>query len=260
MAMRRWLSSEEVNELREATVGVVCNGKCDGSGAYILYEGEVGNIHDCLCMSVFKERVRITSAGIPRRYWEFTFDQLSKAFIEKNATATEVIQRYIQNINVMVSDGVGIYFCGGKGVAKTAISCLIMKAALSHGWSSYMIPFSQLTSMIRSSIEDESLRMKLAWLRDEVDLLVVDEIDKDFNAADTSSYTGTYVNDFFRNIYDRKASLIVTANLDKRKLLGKQASNVVDRFNELIEVPLVGESYRTSTKAEEILLNAGKIS
>ena len=251
----RWVSEQEVARLREQLIGKFCDNRCQGAGAFVEYRDGMAHIIDCSCAKEFIRIIRLMDAGISRRYWDFSIDDLTPTFVEENAVAVAIVRRYINNISTAIGEGVGIYFCGGKGVAKTALSCLILRAALDAGLKGCMLPVSQLTALIRDAIDSREKKERLEWIRDEAQIIFIDEIDKDFISGDTSSFTGTYVNDFFRHTYDRMATLIVTSNIDRNRLVGKQASNVVDRLNELIEIPLVGTSFRTSTKAEKVILH-----
>ncbi len=247
---RIWLAPDVVNDLRARIVGVGCG--CDGSGGVI----EDRKIVDCKCMVDFKWAVKMLNSGIPKRYWDFDINKdLLKKFREKNEKSLKIINSYSKNIKDMVRDGIGLYIEGLGGTAKTAAAYWILKEALKVGVSCYALRMSQLSNLLRDTIDSKDFEDLILWLEEEVELLMVDEIEKDSKAADLNTMTGVWVNEFFNNFYNRKASLIVVSNVGIDKLDASQASNTVDRFKELVEVVMTGDSFRSSKSAEKLILS-----
>ena len=69
-----FLSPLEVKRFEEEYIGKVCNNKCQGNKAYI----QDGVLHDCECSIACVRAIRLTNAGIPKRYWDFSFNDLIK--------------------------------------------------------------------------------------------------------------------------------------------------------------------------------------
>ena len=246
-----WINSEMVTNLREKLVGKICGNICEGKGVQFID----GVYHDCACTKEFLRELQMIGSGIPSRYFDFDFEHIYQKFEAENTQAIEVIHKYVDNIREMVDGGVGLFIFGEKGLAKTAFGCLILKEAIKVGKVAYMLSMSELSSMFRDSISDEATQEKLEWIQNTVEILLIDEIEKDFNVSDTTNYTGSYTNKFFRIIYDRKVALIATSNVKMSSLKGRQADNVIDRLQELILVPFVGKSYRSNEGAERLLLD-----
>jgi DNA replication protein DnaC len=242
---RVFVTPDEVHKLKEATIGVICKGKCGGTGSLV----SKNVIADCECLTEFRLRLDYLCAGIPKKYWNFTFDDLLPAFTKANTLALKLITNYIQRISEMISNGVGLYIQGKSGLAKSALASCILKEAKILGCDCYCIRMSQLTKLVFESLEDPDKRNMLKWLKDDVQLLVIDEIDKDYRVQNIDGFAGNQINEFFGDVYNSQKALIVTSNLAKKDLSKVHALNVVDRLSELVDVVLVGESYRNQGDA-----------
>jgi DNA replication protein DnaC len=251
---RIWLKPDIVNELRSSIVGQDCG--CDGSGGIF----KDGNILDCSCMEKFKWTIQLLNAGIPKRYWDFDIENdLTPKFKKENETSIKIITKYGKDIQELTKQGVGLFIEGMGGTAKSASAYWIMKQALKQGISCYSTRMSTISNLLRGTIDNKDSEDLVLWMEDKVELLMIDEIEKDNKASDMHSITGTWVNEFFSNIYNRNTSLIVVSNISMKMLGSSQAANVVDRFNELIPVIMVGDSYRSDKRAKKLLLSKGNI-
>jgi DNA replication protein DnaC len=242
---RVFVTSDDIRKIKEATIGVVCKNKCGGTGSIV----SKNVIRDCECLLEFQAQLAYLCAGIPKKYWNFTFDDLLPAFQKSNTIALKIISNYFERIPEMIFDGVGLYIQGKSGLAKSALASLILKEAKLLTYDCYCIRMSQLTKLVFESLNDPDKRDMLKWLKDDVQLLVIDEIDKDYRIQSTDGFAGNQINEFFGDVYNSKKALIVTSNLSKKDLSKVHALNVVDRLSELVDVVLVGESYRNQEDA-----------
>ncbi len=235
------IDSNDVTSLKNSVIGKFCNNECQGTGL-LLKEGV---FYDCRCVEEFKRRLKFLQANIPKKYWEFDLRNLTKEFCDENKLALNILKKYASKIKEMTLEGVGLYIQGSHGLAKTALGYYLLKEGLKKDLTCYSISMSHLTKILFDISIDEN-KEKINFLKNKVDLLLIDEIEKDYNVDKPTSYLGSLVNDFFRSIYDNKKSLIITSNLPKKDLESKKihASNVVDRFEELVDVILVGKSFR----------------
>jgi DNA replication protein DnaC len=236
------LNGSDVQRLRTELIGKFCKNKCAGVGA--LFQAADLRWVNCDCTQEFSRRVKLLNAGIPKKYWDFTFKNLLKDFKEENTKSLGVVQTYCEKVATIVPKGGGLYIQGASGLAKSALGYYILKSALKQGIVAYAIRMSQLTGMIFDSLHDPIKKTHLEWMRDEVQLLMIDEIEKDNKINDPGTFAGAQVNEFFGEVYDSQKSLIVTSNVSKDQLKGIQADNVIDRLAELVDVILVGASYR----------------
>uniref|UniRef100_A0A7C3WWX0 Uncharacterized protein n=1 Tax=Dictyoglomus turgidum TaxID=513050 RepID=A0A7C3WWX0_9BACT len=233
---------EKVESIKNSVIGKFCKGKCLGRGAYLTTNGI---FMDCECVEEFRRQIKLLSANIPQKYWDFDLRNLTKEFISNNKEALKIIKNYVDKIKIMVDEGVGLYIQGAHGLAKTALSYYILKEAMKQDIICYAISMSRLTGLFYD-INIEENKELIEWIKNDVKLLVIEEIEKDYNIDKSTTFLGSMVNDFFRSIYDTKKSLIVNSNFSKKVLKESRvhADNVVDRFEELVDVILVGNSYR----------------
>jgi len=244
------LDKFQVDLLRKEIIGKSCNNACLGAGCKL----ENGVFVDCSCVREFTLKCKYAGAGVPKKYWDFTFRVLLKAFIDENAAALTVLKKYVEKIEDLTSKGVGLYIQGALGLAKSSLAFYIVKEALKKDITSYSIRMSQLTKLLIDATKDSSKQALVDWIKADVKLLYVDEIEKDFNVSDPTHFYGMHVNDFFGLAYDTKKSLILTSNLPKTGLRGIHADNIIDRFEELADVLLVGESFRRPGEALQQIL------
>lgn len=240
-----FLDRQVVTNLKDSVVGKVCNNKCNGTG--VLFENNV--IVDCVCIKEFLSKVKYLGAGIPKKYWDFNLRNLLGKFEVDNRISIELIKNYCKKVSDMVKEGVGLYLQGESGLAKSALAYYILKEALKQNIICYSIRMSHLSELLYDSQRDEIKLSKVEWIREEVELLMIDEIDKDYKVDSTVSFVGNQVNMFFSDMYDCGKSLIVTSNVPKTGLSGIQADNVIDRLSELADIVFIGESYRKANEA-----------
>ena len=234
------VNKEDVEELQRATLGVLCGDTCHKSGVLIVD----GVFTDCACMKEFLNKVKYLTANIPRKYWDFTLRNLTKEFTDENKDPLLILQKYRENIEKAVKNGISLYVQGSVGLAKSALSYHILKNAASKGFTTYSIRMSSLTKLIFDSLKESKCREHLEWLKRDVQLLMIDEIDKDYKIGDLNQFAAIQVNEFFNMVYERKKALIVTSNIPKSELGKIHASNVVDRLEELIDIVFTGRSFR----------------
>lgn len=235
------INPEDVQTLRDSIIGKFCDNFCQGKGSYI----EKDYFYDCSCVEEFKRRLKFLQSNIPKKYWEFDLRNLTKEFCDENKTSLEILKKYSSKIKEMTKEGVGLYIQGASGLAKTALSYYVLKEGLKKDLVCYSISMSQLTKILFDISITEN-KEKINFLKNSIDLLIIEEIEKDYNIDKPNSYLGSLVNDFFRALYDNKKSLIITSNVAKKDLRDAKihASNLVDRFEELVDVILVGKSFR----------------
>lgn len=247
------ITPEEVEDIKNETLGKVCNNKCLGRGAFL----ENAQFVDCTCKSEFERRVRLRQANIPKKYWDFDLRNLNKEYAEKNDTALQILKKYTAKLKSMADKGIGLYIQGTHGLAKTALSYYILKEGIKKDIVCYATSMSQLTDLLYC-INNPECKSRIDWIKKEVQLLVIEEIEKDYNVDKSTSFMGSLVNDFFRSLYDTKKALIVTSNLSKKALKESKihADNVADRFEELVDIILVGSSYRKQDESLKQILGA----
>lgn len=244
------ITKDKIDELRSSIIGISCKGACKKNGSLLIN----GIFEDCSCVSVFKERILLCSSNIPDKYFKFDLRNLTKKFSDENPIALSIIKNYSIKISDMIREGIGLFIEGESGLAKSSLGVYILKEAIKKHESCFYIRMSNLTKLLydnsSNNIEErENAQYIVKWIKENVSLLMIDEIDKDYKVDNPNSFLGSLVNDFFGYVYDNNKSLIITSNKPKQSLKGIHANNVIDRLEELADVILVGSSFRNSKDA-----------
>jgi len=241
-----FLTYEEIQLLRQRFIGRVCENACNGSGAILNRTKRV--FEDCKCTQALMREIQLLDAGVPERYRDFSLNGLNKKFQEENVKALDIVKNYCVKIEEMVKAGVGLFIQGKSGLAKSAIGYFLIRTGLAHSISGHALAMSDLTQLVYDALfRDIEYRERLVQLS-AAPLLFIDEIDKDSDLQ-KNTLVATKTVRFFNEVYSQRRAMIVTSNKSKAELRGVHAAAVVDRLEELVEVVLVGESYRNQIAA-----------
>jgi len=240
-----WLSDEVIEQLYTETTKQCTFCKKDGIK---LVDNKLS---PCDCLKDFDLHIRLTEANIPRRNWEFDFRYLSQDFKTQNAKELKLFTLYITNIEANVLQGNWLLLQGGNGLAKSAICSYICRVAIQRGFKGHMIRLSHLTEILFNQYSDPKTRELVRFLEKDVQLVVVDEMDKDSGLKEGSSAPGSRISQIFGDWYDRKVSVIMVSNVPKSGLKLIHSTSVMDRVNEAVDIVVTGESFRKKELAEQ---------
>lgn len=125
--------------------------------------------------------------GVPKKYTSKTL----KDFRDYGNTDLKEVRDfcgdYVENIEVNIEEGRGIFFYGSNGVGKSFLSCIILKEVYRHRYSCRRVTFSQYISAYTESwgaTKDEK-DMSNQDLLDKykgVEFLVLEEIGKEIDS------------------------------------------------------------------------------
>lgn len=240
------LSEEVVSKLRADIVGKFCQGQCGGSGSLLIKKEGLVEFVDCNCIKEFRKQAVLIKANIPPKHWDFSLRNLTAVFLNDNREEVDLIKNYCNNIQAVVDAGAGLFIQGISGLAKSALAYYILKKALDSNIEGYTVRMSTLTTYLLESFKDDKIKQLLDWIKQDVRILVIDEIDKDYKISRVDTFSGLHVNEYLSYLYDKKVALVVTSNTPfvRTELERVHAPNIVDRFMELTPITLTGESYR----------------
>lgn len=123
----------------------------------------------------FEQKVKYLTAGLPSIYWDMTW----KDFVG-DPTARKIVQKYVDIIETAFDCGQGFIFSGPHGTGKTALSCLIGKAAIEKGYTVKYIPIGKILDMIMQSFNDKSYKESLYTVIERVEFLIFDDLGKEY--------------------------------------------------------------------------------
>ena len=249
---------EEIQKRRASILGVVCGNSCHGNGN-ILVPG-IG-FEVCSCMKQYKREARYLHAGIPPKYWDFTFDELVPEFCAQNARTLDIIKAFINTVDIQVRNNQGFFLYGERGLAKTGLCCLVLKAAIDRDLKAAFVDvpafMGRYYNTFGNSAERDVLLNDLAWLKNETDIMVVDSVDNLYQRSDKSTtWGGHQLTEFYNTVvYNTKKSVLLTSNISQEKLYTKLPMDIEDRISELAELRLKfeGAGFRKGvTNADKI--------
>lgn len=245
----RQLTDSVVRNFREQTVDVceICHGD-----RFICVENVDDEVlQKCKCISQFNRLCSLYSSGIPRLFHNFKLSDYEEPLLSQNKSSINQIKDFTRRFDDYKQKGLGLLMSGPSGTGKTSIASVVGKVLLREGYS---VLYSKMRPFINRSFEalNDSYELdRLRTLVKEVDLIIIDEVDKYHDSGNTM--IEGFIESVFGTRYENIGPLIVIGNADREHL--NLPDFILDRFEEvLIDVPFIGESCRKKqTKKQEVM-------
>lgn len=205
---------------------------CRGKGFSVKVENEERIFEDCECVKKIRTRLAYIEANIPLRHISWNMDQLTEEFRKTNATPLGHIEEYIKNLEENIDKGNSFWLSSAPGQAKSSIIGHLVKTAVDQGHRCYFGRASELHSKKFDALSDPAARRFIDFIVDEVDLLVIEEIDKIYLKDDLSMNNKLFF-DLISDLYDSNKALIITSNEMKSAVLKRFPNFIADRFGEV---------------------------
>jgi DNA replication protein DnaC len=185
-------------------------------------------------------------SGLTDKQKEMTLDNFNVT--AETARAANSIKKYIENANIYLPQGKGIYLMGGTGSGKTHLACAVaielIKKGISVAFESVSDLFTRIRYCYNNGIENEREILHKSY---NSKVLILDDL-----GAEISNEK---VQKRFHNIIDfrlrHRLATIITSNIKPEELQGILDPRTIDRITDKFEVPFVVltlncESYRQS--------------
>jgi DNA replication protein DnaC len=197
----------------------------------------------CDCLIHFNNAYALAHANIPVAFRELTSQDIDESFKQENFEHFQRVQLYTQQQDKALTTGFGLFIQGSNGAGKSFIATLILKHALSKGYSGHFILMSDLVNAAFEALRDIEVRKDLEKLIVQTDFLIIDEIDKGFQ--DQNDNIQKMLLPLFKKRCDYfKKPLIVTSNVAKVNIAQAIGDTIASMFMErLTEIIFVG-NYR----------------
>jgi DNA replication protein DnaC len=223
---------------------------CGGLGYSTTQEDDDIHIVDCVCVTRIKNEIQLIEAGIPLRYRNWTFKDLTQKFKSKNSRSLGIVRNYILNMDKHISNGTGLYFTSQPGLGKSAIICNILKKALKNGYTVYYgLGFELVSLKFRALRQDAEAIATLKNILNNVQILAIEEIEKIYLAAETSMPNQIF-NELIINMYDANISLLVSSNAFRPAYEETLPPFIQDRLKNLTSVTFLGSSARVDRRKQ----------
>ena len=216
--------------------------KCGGTRLISVDDDNYKGDKNCTCVLEFQTAFRAVSSNIPPIYRRLTVDNINEEFSKNNAEGMAKALKYYTRLSKAHLTGVGMFLNGDNGSGKSFIAALILKKALSEGYSAYFTQLGDLTAAAFDALRDEDAREDLETLITQVDFLVVDEFDKIYQ--DKNDFVINLLEGLFKKRYYSNKPLIVTSNTPFDAIVETHGNGIASMCTEkLIKVSFVG-NYR----------------
>ena len=125
--------------------------------------------------------------GVPKKYTSKTLKDFRDYGNADLKEVRDFCEDYVENIEVNIEEGRGIFFYGSNGVGKSFLSCIILKEVYRHRYSCRRVTFSQYISAYTESWgatkdEKDVSNQDLLDKYKRVEFLVLEEIGKEIDS------------------------------------------------------------------------------
>ncbi len=221
-------------------------GVCDGSG-WILGPEDVARPCECREPRLRRGRSRGVASVIPPRYRGVSFERPPVSDMARDLTtkaAVADVRKFIEELDLRLDEGRGLWLFGDTGTGKTTLAMLISKAALELGRSVAIYSLPKLLARIRRTYDSApggDSYLQFFERLTSVDLLHID----DLGAEKRSDWVLEQLYALVNERYEAKRSVLITTNLPHDQLEEQIGSRTVSRLNQICdEVALFGDDRR----------------
>lgn len=167
-----------------------------------------------------------------------------------NSKIIEIAHKYVDNFNVMRSQGTGLLLYGNVGCGKSFAAACIANALIDRGTPCMMTNFSRIINRLQESFDG---RQKYIDNLSRFDLLVIDDMAVERN----SEYVWENIMNIVDSRYRSGLPLIVTTNLTIGELADPsdiRRQRVYSRLKEMcVPIEVTGADRRTSKMERNIM-------
>lgn len=228
---------EKLSKIRERCT------ECNGLGFSVQVENGIRTFQDCSCVEKIKQRLSFIDANIPIRYVNWDIGQLTEEFVAANEKPYNWLCEYITNLEDKIDEGVGFWISSTPGLAKSSILSYIVRKGVEKGRTCYFERAANLHSLLFNALDHQEARDLLDYIINDVELLVIEEIDKIY-LKDEMSFNNKSFFDFISAVYDSNKALIFSSNDLKESVLKRFPTFIADRFIGFTELLFRGPSGR----------------
>ena len=177
---------------------------------------------------------------LPKNFWNAKEEGIKP----ENSDHKKYILKYVNNINKMYEENVGLGLWGKNGSGKTAMLSIVLKEARRWGYTALFVRAEQIRSAEIDGTKFES-KISLIDRARTVDFLGIDDLGKEHRGE--SAYSVNLIHSIFRSRSDDRLPTIFTTNfaVTGQKFLDIYKSSLIEILRECCQLILVdGHDYR----------------
>lgn len=178
----------------------------------------------CKCIEQNRLHFLYSLAGIGENYQRMDWDDLNL----RDPEIMKQVLRYMDNYRRFMREGIGIFMHGPAGSGKTLVANLIAKEMVRMGKSVRVFEFSKLVDHYTAGWKDNILKNRHERMLMQSDLLVIDDIGKEYN----NSLGTSQLDQALRVRQSQSRPTIITSNLS--------FGTIQERYSEFIVSLITG--------------------
>lgn len=190
---------------------------------------------------------QLIDANIGREYWRYNF-----ATYQGSKEVRRASVKYLENLDKMYEEGIGILYAGPNGTGKTTAAMIVLKYLIKGGWDVYATSLGEIVENIQRSWKDnnEYLETHRERCRESTFLLI-----DDFGAehSGSSGFVQTVFENLLRYRVQHSFPTFITTNLTKERLEGRYGESSMSLLEgKLVAVVANGEDVRKKKLKKEL--------
>ena len=184
--------------------------------------------------------------GVPKKYTSKTLKDFRDYGNADLKEVRDFCEDYVENIEVNIEEGRGIFFYGSNGVGKSFLSCIILKEVYRHRYSCRRVTFSQYISAYTESWgatkdEKDVSNQDLLDKYKGVEFLVLEEIGKEID----SKIAKPILEDLLRYREEHGLVTFICSNITPKEIAEIYGASIMSIIKgSMIPIKIVGKDKR----------------
>jgi DNA replication protein DnaC len=172
---------------------------------------------NCECYKKYSIEQAKIFAKIPIAYRDTNLDNLRS---QKIKPAIKQVNEYINNFNDYLNKGIGIFFYGPNGSAKTYLACHILTHAIISGYSGLFLP---LFEIIDKFVAD---KQKILIAIEKTNILVLDDIGFIYRSPTSDiAFIDSLLDRIIKTRTNLNLPIILTSDKSPKELMEEKIGN-----------------------------------
>lgn len=178
------------------------------------------------------------NSGMKKRFRKRTFETFKCN--DQNIQAYKAAIDFVKNFEIQEQ---GLLFTGPVGVGKTHLAAAIANKLISELYTVIFGNITDIISQIKSTYSGESeyTENKIIEYLTNVDLLIIDDLGKEYSSKNTNTLLYRIIN----TLYEDEKLIVVTTNFNAESLANKIGVATVSRLTEMTKpIIMSGKDWR----------------